>query len=868
MVLISALLGSACSSQNNTFINRMYHNTTARYNAYFYANGKIKELENTIAKNHNEDFSQVLPVFYPIDSATIQQNEKLLEEVRSFASKAIDWHRISKWVDENYYLLGVADYYEAKFDDASNTFRYLNVNSKKKSIRHRSLIQLMRQYVDTKKFDDAAYVIDFLSKEKGIDRENKFMLFKTLAYFYDQREDVNGKISSLVRALEFTKDSKEKSRLNFIIAQLYQREGIDNLAYSYYMEALKGNPPYERSFFSQLYSQQVTDLNKSKDIKRVREYYEGLYKDSKNKDLKDVILFEKALFELKQDDVETAQKLLIRAAKEEGKNPIQKGYIYQKLAEISYDNNKDFRAAKYYLDSALTFFKPTDASYRQIAGQKEKLDNYVLHFETITRNDSLVRLSMLSPEEQEKVAERFIKAEEERLLKEAAAKNAPKSAGIFDNLLAFSGRGSGETFYFDNSTALQQGAIDFSRNWGNRPLQDNWRRSAQGFQSSSTITSTGPEIPTEERSTSNSEILEQIPSKESLLSQIPNSAEEIKAMNESLETAYFELGKLLYFDFEEPERSVGFLEDLITTYPNTNKKAEAYYLLFLANRDLNKNTSLFKERLNREFPDSPYTLFVNNPEAATGNFALQESSRKYKEAFDLYSQGEFESARKMVRSTLESFPLTANTDRLLLLDIMISGRIDDRERYRTRLETYLQSNAAPPLLELARNMLKALTGEDPQKALAQAEETKAEVVEDQTLAKNEEETEEEESPYKESPNQTHIFVIALSTEKAKDAKNLLAELEAFHGANFNSARLRSGNMNLSREELIFIVSPFNNAERALEYRKTFLSNFNSGSLSEQEKENSFLISIGNFQELNKRKNLEEYRNFFKKHYIK
>lgn len=125
------LLATACSSEKNTFTNRMYHNTTSRYNAYFYAYNNILKLEKEIKDNHREDYSQVLPVFYPIDSAIIEQNEEILAEVRDFSSKAIEWHKISKWVDDNYFLLGVADYYEANFDDASNTFRYLNVNSKK-----------------------------------------------------------------------------------------------------------------------------------------------------------------------------------------------------------------------------------------------------------------------------------------------------------------------------------------------------------------------------------------------------------------------------------------------------------------------------------------------------------------------------------------------------------------------------------------------------------------------------------------------------------------------------------------------------------------------------------------------------------------
>lgn len=871
LFVLIALLFSGCSSEKNTFLNRQFHNTTSRYNALFYAQNNLLELEKAIEKSHQEDYSQVLPIFFPIDSAIIDQNEELLTGIREFSSKAIEWHKISKWVDDSFFLLGMADYYDARFDDASNTFRYLNVNSKKKRIRHRSLIQLMRQFTDQKNFDDAAYVIDYLSKESGINKDNRFILYKNLAYYYDKRGEVNGKIGALDRALGLTKDKKEKSRINFILAQLYQREGLDALAYSYYQEALKGNPPYERSFFAQLFAQQVAELNKSKDVRKVRGYYDDLYKDSKNLDLRDVILYEKAIFELKQDNIEEAEDLLIKAAKEDGKNPVQKGYIYRKLAEISYDIKKDFRSTKFYLDSALTHIKQSDLIYNELTEQKGIFDNYVRQFDVISKNDSLISLSQLSPEEQELVAERFIKQEEERLIREAEENAKPKSTGIFENLLAFGGRGSGESFYFDNSVAMQQGSIDFYRIWGNRTLEDNWRRNVQGFQTTDRSgNQTSNEVRADENGNSSEEenpILAQIPDKESLLAQIPKTPAAINALKEELEIAYFEMGKLLFFDFKEPKMSIEYLEGLITSYPNSNKKAEAYYILFLANQESGGNEKLYAERLNREFPESPFTFSVNNPDGIKGNQAFLESSKLYKDAYDLYYQREYVGARSVIRNTLENFPLTKNTEKLLLLDIMISGKIDDKERYKGRLENYIQVTENQDLVKMARNMLLALTGDD----------VKEEQKTDQLIAKDEdteetpvlgeiEEEDEEDSPYRENPNQTHIFVIALEPEKAKDAKNLLADLEAFHMQNFASARLRTGNMNLSREEAIFIVSPFSNAEKALDYRNKFMNSFNSASIEDSDKENCFLISIENFQELNRRKNLNEYRQFYNKVY--
>jgi hypothetical protein len=871
-LFLITLLVLSCSSERNTFTNRMYHNTTAKYNAYFYANAKIEELEAGIKKNHREDFSQVLPVFYTIDSAFIDQNEELLTDVREFASRAVDWHRISKWKDPSYFLIGMADYYNAEFDDAANTFRYLNVNSKKKKIRHQSLIQLMRLYTDQKNFEDAAYVIDFLSKESGISKENKFLLYKTLAYYYDRREDVNGKVGSLDKALGFTKDKKEKSRINFILAQLYQREGLDALAYTYYLEAVKGNPPYERSFFALLYAQQVAELNKSKDIKRVRSYFDDLYKDSKNRELKDVILYEKALFELKQDEMEEAERLLIRAAKEVGSNPIQKGYIYEKLAEISFDIKNDFRAAKFYLDSAIIQFRPTDPSYDFIVARKEILDRYVVNYDIVEKYDSLIQLSGLSREEQELIAEAFIKSEEERLIKEAAKKEQPKSAGIFDNLLAFGGRGGGESFYFDNAVALQQGAIDFSRNWGNRPLQDNWRRNVQSIQSTATSATAsdlnrGSDEDSEVEIDENSAI-SQLPDIETLLAQIPSDPAQINAMKLDLEKSYFELGKILFFDLKVPEISIEYLESLITKYPNTIKKPEAYYILYLAKKELGRDFQIYAQRLNREFPDSPYTLSVNNPEGSVGNLAYLESSKNYKQAYEMYYNRQYQASRQLIRTTLEAYPLTRNTDRLLLLDIMVSGKLDETDRYRQRLENYIQTTENEELTKMARIMLAALTGESGGLDVDDSEEDLEKNIgdEDQVVEDDVEDTEGVESPYNENPNQTHIFVIVLSADQSKESKNLLADLEVFHSQNFASSRLRTGNMNLSRENLIFIVSPFNNAEKGIDYRGKFLSNFQTSALSDEDKANTFLISIENFQELNKRKNLDEYRSFYKKTY--
>ena len=852
---------AACSSQRNTFTNRAFHNLTSHYNAYFLADTKIKSAEDQVAANYKEDYTQILPVFIPIDSATIQQNKVSLDSARELSSKAIDWHRISKWVDDSYYLIGKIDYLQARVDDAKNTFRYVNSQSKDKDLRHKALISLLHLYIDQDAVEEANFTIDYLSKEKDINATNTFDLYKTLAYYYEKRGDQNGVIGALDRAINYTKDKKESSRLYFILAQRYQREGLDALAFNYFQKSLEGNPPYEHTFFATLFAQQVAELNATKDLKKVRNYYEDLYKDPKNKDLKDVVIFESALFEEKQNNIPLTLELLHQAAKEPGSNPRVKGYIYQKLAEIKLDQFKDYRATKYYLDSALTFIKAEDPVAKELTEKKTSLDTYVFHFERIEKNDSLIQLASLTEEEQLLRAQEFLINEKQRLAALKKEGSSSKSPSIFDNLLAFGDSGNESTFYFGNSVALQQGAIEFVRTWGNRPLQDNWRRKAAQFQAANEST---PLLAKESAEAGSSADSTGLPSVETLLASVPKSPAQLEKANDELEDSYFELGKVLFFQLKEAQRSGEYLEQLIQKYPKTVKKPEAYYLLYLGQKELMRNADAYTQLLNIEFPESPYTFSVNNPEAGAGNKGSLESAKGYEQAYEAYYSGNYSQARTLVFATLENYPLTRNTEKLLLLNAMVTGKIESREQFKNKLEEFIQNAKEEELINLAKAMLQPLlTSEE----LASKSSFSA-VAQENQATKNEDAKENvaenlgKESPYKATDGQTHIFVVALTPSDVETAKNLLGDLEAFHTQSFGNARLRTGNMNLSADQTIFIISPFSNAEKAMDYLKTFQEKFTSIGLKEEVKTNSFFISIENFQVLNRTKDLEEYLQFF------
>src|SRR5690606_21735700 len=194
-------------------------------------------------------------------------------------------------------------------------------------------------------------------------------------------------------------------------------------------------------------------------------------------------------------------------------------------------------------------------------------------------------------------------------------------------------------------------------------------------------------------------------------------------------------------------------------------------------------------------------------------------------------------------------------ERLLLLDIMIGGKVDGREVYQQRLEAYVQNTEDTALVELAKSMLADLTGEGLKKTF---DDGYSVPVPDSIAYVRENldpdgELESADPPaYTFEPDQTHIFLLAMEPQQSEQNKNLTADLENFHNKNFPNERLRTGNISFTREHAVVIISPFSNADEAMAYREEFLKSFNTDSLTEELKMSSFVISIKNFQELNKR----------------
>ena len=82
----------SCSTKKNTWVNRQYHNTTARYNGYFNGNESIKAGVKKLHLNHVDDYTTNISVFPTGDLKKDQQINSYMDKAIKKGSIVIQRH--------------------------------------------------------------------------------------------------------------------------------------------------------------------------------------------------------------------------------------------------------------------------------------------------------------------------------------------------------------------------------------------------------------------------------------------------------------------------------------------------------------------------------------------------------------------------------------------------------------------------------------------------------------------------------------------------------------------------------------------------------------------------------------------------------
>jgi tetratricopeptide (TPR) repeat protein len=842
-ITLSALFVAGCSSQSNTVTSKAFHNTTAHFNGYWYAKEEITKIEKDNLKAHVDDYNEILLLYPPLDSARAKGYDKEIQEAIKMASLAIQRHPNSKWVDDSYIMVGKARLLSLDWGNAIQTFKFVNTKSKNPDARHEAIIQLARTFTEHDEYNNAVAAFDFLEKE-NLSKVNQKNFYLQRAHYYQTRGNYDYMVRNLTKAIPLLKKGDRRGRVYFIIGQVYQELGLEGEAFNFYKKTISTNPDYEIDFYARLYMAQVAEISRSRDLAGARKSFRKLLKDSKNKDFRDKIYYEMGVFEFKQQNLTEAianYNLAVR----EGANRQIDGEAYLRLGEIYYDTLKNYELSQAYYDSAVSALPTTYENYKAIQARQKVLNEFVKNLNVITWQDSLLVMAKMDTASLRKhiasVLERQKKPEVKTKKKKKARVNINQTNSSISNTnTSF----ELSDWYFGNPTAVALGQTEFARIWGSLPLADNWRRSSRA---SGGILRSQPDQPITE--TVPSETVANVPVAnpvqvefDRIFQELPLTDSAVARANGKIETAYFALGDIYYFDLKETDNAVKSYESLLTRYPETEYRAETLYKLYLIFKDSNPvKAEQLADELKRKFPDSSYARILVNPNYLRESGLVAEQQKLiYQKAYDHFAAGDYGSAAILIQEAI-TLGETEFIPNLKLLSVLIVGKTENISQYQLKLEAFAKENPGTDLAKYAQRLL------------------------DSSRAYTLQREKEKGIQYILSLEEPHFFILVSERKDAVESAAAKA-LEQFNVANFKDRKLKVSNLILNDSYTLTLVSDLTGLSAAKEYYKSFSEKRDTLTGLKNHKFSYFVITKDNFDIFYRTKGIDEYTRFFEKNY--
>ena len=502
IIAFTAIILSSCSTQKNTWATRSFHQTKVKYNILYNGNIAYEEGLKAIRDANKDDYSHILSL-YPVSNhqaaqAATSQMDKTIEKCR----KCIKLHSIKtkpkrnpkKANDPKYKLwlqseefnanmglawirLGEAEFHKGDFLGAVSTFNYIiNHYQNNPDMIAQSQLWIARAYAEMGWQYEAEDMlqrvqIDALSKKHA----RLYSAVKADVLLHGQ--SYHEAIPFIKIAMPHEKRTVYRPRFAYVLGQLYEKEGKRDDAIHAFKSVVRMAPPTEMEFNARI---RMAELGGKNSLRKLR----TMSKQSKYKDKLDQIYGAMGNIYLAQGDTAHALEMYQKAIAEATQAGPAKAAVLVRAGDIYYEQRAYAQAQPCYRE-AVTILTAENPEYARIQKRSEVLDELIVACEQAQLQDSLQRLGHMTEEEQRAIVDRIIAdliaAEKADSTKQAQQERDATIAGPSlrsvdtRNMLGGGNAQKGE-WYFYNPQLIQQGKQDWTRKWGNRKLEDNWRR--------------------------------------------------------------------------------------------------------------------------------------------------------------------------------------------------------------------------------------------------------------------------------------------------------------------------------------------------------------------------------------------------------
>lgn len=865
--------------EKNTSLSRNYHDLTAHYNVYF--NGK-ESYKKGIEKANNairNDYNRILKVFLYEDEGVHSAVSGDMKRAIDKATKVITFHSITakpkvkegnqsakdrafyekneynKWVDDSYMLMGQAYMFQGSYFLASETFKHVLVTFPREDVRYLAMIWLSRAYIMIDEDREAERILITLADEDDLPDNYLADYYSTRTQLYIKKQAYQQAADQLELAMN-QKGVKENDRIRFtyILGQLYEETGQNSLALEKYKRVTRYNPPYEMAFNARVSMAEVYESGgqSSEDLKKL---LRKMLKDSKNVEYKDQIYYALGNIAMEEGEREEAIQFYQLSVSASIQNQYQKGFSSLTLAKIFYDTPDYILSAAYY-DSAVSFLDRDYPGYAGLATLSASLSDLVYNYKTYQLEDSLQMLAAL-PEEQrlsiiDGIIEEVRKEDEEARLAEQQAMQdqAFNQSMLYGNNQSTQGRGeqAGGTWYFYNLNAKSFGQPEFRMKWGDRTLEDNWRRKskatlsqfAQNQGSEGDTLNGGGNLPVLDNK-----------SREYYLVSVPLTDSAMALSKDRMEDALYNMGLIYKENLLDYDEAIIAFKELIRRYPESEYGPSAYYYMYeLCNNIQNPSEAQYYARqLSLLYPESHYAMLLNNPNYLQ---ELQEEEMKvvryYESVYDLYLEHDYSGVVAMADRAFELYADEPLIPKYHYIRALSLGALEGKEAMKVALDTLIARYPETEESLQAQEIIAYMYVEFPEimeaDLAADAEEVYASI----------------------DSTREHYFILAVHS--SQNVNQVSFELLNFNLDNYNQYDLSIDRIDMLDSYHSLVVGRFITAEGASRYMQDILLNGQSvlGQL-ERSQYRMMIISGNNFEILSEKKELVPYFLFYQKHYL-
>jgi len=661
-VLLTAAGLTSCSPKKNTAASRNYQAFITRYNIYYNGDTHYRETLADMEEKYEDDYSQMV-FMHPVDA---KANTKAPQPTGDFTrsiekgQKAIQLRSIKKrprigggprtakqkaWLKRDEYnpflhnawmMMGRGQYFNGDFLGAASTFFYISRHFSwlPKTVTEAQLWQA-RSYVSLGWLFEAEIIINRI-KPAELTTSALRGLYNFVKAGYLIRSD---RLDEAVGPLQLAiKDASrpQKTRLRFLLGQIYARLGRKDEAYCAFKEAGgASSASYRTKFNARIKQSEVfTGADITPEVNALRR----MTRYDRNKEYLDQIYYAIGNLYLSRGDTTKAIENYVLAAEKSTRNGIDKAISQITLGGLYFARHQYELAQPCYAE-AVPLLPDDYPDIKTLRLRSDVLDELATYSQSVNLQDSLLRLSAMSPEQRleivNKIIEELKKKEKEEAeaarREEYLAERDANSSKLQDNTTQQFTLNTDNSWYFYNTATRNAGRTEFQRRWGARKLEDNWRRrnktsfNVDDFNAATSEDTEASEDSENAESSEKSENTEDSKKEadhstdphypEYYLSQIPETDEQKATAHQVIQEGLYNMGIILKDKLEDFGAAQAEFDRLLRDYPDNEYRLDVYYNLYLMYTRMGRTAEAenYRRLILQDFAESPYGLALRDP---------------------------------------------------------------------------------------------------------------------------------------------------------------------------------------------------------------------------------------------------------------